>query len=506
MVVSALALLGGCDKLLGIQDRELAIDARGSDDLPPARLRISGMLPKLGQLPPGLLPPVTVEVIDPEDNVIRDATAPIFLKLVSDDPAIKMTGTLSKTPSDGVATFTDLSLNRAGGVLRIEVSSTDAPKAVSDPFAISTPEVLQQFRGSIPMANPMIDVGFYQDVTPADLDGDGDLDLVAGGRGAKDHVVIALNNGDGTFGALKAFVTSQNPSELAVADVNSDGKVDVAVTGQDVDVVDILLGDGAGEITAALSLPVCDQPIGVALTDFTGDGRPELAVACSGASFITVFRNASPAGGAPVFEARQDLTTGVGGCTVNVTSADLNRDGLPDLITPTFCSQVAVNLRKLDGTFGAAQTFPLAGHDRGFDVVDLDGDGDLDVVGGAGFDNRPGNPITFLINKTAAGAPSLSFAAPVDLTTDVPMGGEHQLAAVDVDNDGAPDIVSAFTGSSDLLVFHNNGGATASFASHQNIPLGRSGIWMDRGDLDRDGKDDVLLALGSGLLVLYTKH
>ena len=76
-----------------------------------------------------------------------------------------------------------------------------------------------------------------------DLNGDGKKDLVAVNQ-ANDSISVLLGRGDGTFNAAKSYPVADGPFQVAFADFNRDGKVDLVVA--DTNQVSVLLGNGNG--------------------------------------------------------------------------------------------------------------------------------------------------------------------------------------------------------------------------------------------------------------------
>src|ERR1019366_3153906 len=120
-----------------------------------------------------------------------------------------------------------------------------------------------------------------QGLAVGDFNRDGKLDLavVAG-----DAVIVFLGKGDGTFNPGVSYPVSPTPVFVAAADFNHDGKTDlvtvnVGATSTTPGTVSVLLGNGNGTFQSAVPYTVGDQPSSVAIADFNGDGKLDLAVA-----------------------------------------------------------------------------------------------------------------------------------------------------------------------------------------------------------------------------------
>ena len=131
-----------------------------------------------------------------------------------------------------------------------------------------------------PASNPF-------DVAVADVNGDGQLDVLTANAGS--HTVgVLLGTGTGSFGPVRAYSTGvgSQPRRLAVADVNGDGKLDVVTADTGDATVGLLLGTGTGSVGAVLAYsagPAC-YPQGIAVADVNGDGKPDLLTANSGSN------------------------------------------------------------------------------------------------------------------------------------------------------------------------------------------------------------------------------
>lgn len=112
-------------------------------------------------------------------------------------------------------------------------------------------------------------------VITADVDGDGNLDLIATGAG----VAVMFGKGNGAFWGPAIYGVNATASAVGVADFNGDGKLDLAVTtGISGASLNILTGRGYGTFNPAISFSVGSSPGGFAVADFNGDGSPDVAV------------------------------------------------------------------------------------------------------------------------------------------------------------------------------------------------------------------------------------
>jgi hypothetical protein len=154
----------------------------------------------------------------------------------------------------------------------------------------------------------------------ADFNGDGKLDIAAGGTNATLETALLFGNGGGTFQPA-VFPTSLNGFAAEfTADLNNDGKPDLVSSYQ------VALGNGDGTFTLVPTL-LGGSAIFNALADLNGDGKPD--------AFITYFGIPKQTGvqlgnGDGTFGPLINVPTS--GLLPSPLIADMNGDGLPDLI------------------------------------------------------------------------------------------------------------------------------------------------------------------------------
>ncbi len=183
-------------------------------------------------------------------------------------------------------------------------------------------------------------------LTVADLSGDGQLDLLVGN--AYGDVLILVGNGDGTF---RPFEPVKAAVALAVADLTGNGVLDFVFASQSLNQVTVVYGSTTQAVNN--SQVVGDQATGVLapgavlLADLNGDGIPDLVVANSGGNNVLVYPGLGngqfgpPVGGTAGFAVGTDPT--------GLTVADLN--GQPDLlVADTGSNDVSVLLGQGSGS------------------------------------------------------------------------------------------------------------------------------------------------------------
>ena len=122
----------------------------------------------------------------------------------------------------------------------------------------------------------------------ADLNGDGILDLFVANpfspfvtQSSKNSVSVLIGNGDGTFKAAAHYPVASDPRSVAAADLNGDGRADLATANYNSGTVSVIAGNGDGTFRAAVDLPAGAKPVSILAGDLNGDGRADLAVSNS---------------------------------------------------------------------------------------------------------------------------------------------------------------------------------------------------------------------------------
>jgi predicted nucleotidyltransferase len=360
-------------------------------------------------------------------------------------------------------------------------------------------------------------------VAMGDVNGDGMPDLAVGNSSfASFSVSVLLNTtaagaGAASFAAKSDFATGNRSGSVALGDVNGDGKPDMAVANRDSANVSLLLNTtAAGAATASFAdrkdFATGSQPHAVVLGDVNGDGKPDMAVANFSSTSVSLLLNTTAAGAATAsFAARKDFITG--SAPLSVALRDVNGDGKLDLAVANRDSDsvsLLLNTTAAGATtasFAAKSDFATGDAPVSVALGDLDGDGKPDLA----VANFNSNSISLLLNTTAAGAGATSFAAKSDFAAGSLAAGSlpHSVALGDVNGDGKPDLAvanaSSFNASSasvSLLLNTTAAGASAaSFAAMSDFATGTNPHSVALGDVNGDGKPDLAVANASSASV-----
>jgi hypothetical protein len=381
-------------------------------------------------------------------------------------------------------------------------------------------------------------------------------------NGGDNTIYVFLGNGDGTFQVPAILYTQgQSPTWITAVRLHTNGHLDLAVTDGDSNTVEVFPGNGDGTFQSSTQTSVPQVPTFVLPTDFNNDGHQDLVVGLTIAmdstqpQFVVFFGDGSgnfsgtlfspaiygsPFGPVPTgWMAAGDLnndgyidivTTISGGSAIPylnqsgssalmgtsfapnngaddgalvVELGDMNEDGCLDAIETDLYSMVNIASGTCDGNFPTSSTStPLGDFDPAIKVVDVNGDGHLDVVGsavwypnsgGAGIGTAGGYLVSVLMGD---GQGNLGLAT-------VYRGGTsaYSLVVADFTGDGKPEILTADSVENQTSLFINDG--TGHFGNPQGETIGYVGggpinapnaqSSMEVADLNGDGKPDLFL-------------
>ena len=331
-----------------------------------------------------------------------------------------------------------------------------------------------------------------------DLDGDGDLDVVTSSGGIDNgpwKLTWLRNDGRGSFGTPKVISTTYvgRQSSVLVADFDADGDLDIAASYRDSGVAWFANVDGAGrfELRQQERHGSSDQHRLDDVGDVDNDGDLDILYTEGIGSYFLNWRENSPAGGvlgAPHRISAAAPSDGTWRSYYSPRLIDLDGDGDRDVIAYSVASGAIQQIVWYEnvgaGQFGAPtmMSTPYVSGSRVFAPSDLDQDGRVDFVQGAD------DELAWFKN---IGGASRSMA-PKPISNKI--GGDEVDGAqtVDLDGDGDLDLLSA---SSDKVVWFENSDGLGHFLAPQIVVSSQSAgeLHALAADIDDDGDQDVLV-------------
>jgi tetratricopeptide (TPR) repeat protein len=227
----------------------------------------------------------------------------------------------------------------------------------------------------------------YTGAWAADIEADGDLDIVLGVNAVAGAAVVLRNNGDGTFDVLHPFEGTAGLSDFAWADLDGDGDPDAALLDAQGRLF-VFTNERTGQFRARPLPQGLARAVALGVADVNSDGRFDLLMLGADG----VLRRLSDKGEGADWEsaevlrmegAPQDVTAGA----VKLSAADLDNNGGIDLFVSA-ASGARAFLSDENGAFKPLNLPEAIARSRSVSVADADADGRLDLVGV----NREGQP------------------------------------------------------------------------------------------------------------------
>jgi len=300
------------------------------------------------------------------------------------------------------------------------------------------------------------------------------------------------------FAAKVDFTTSSGHTFIASSDIDGDGKPELILPNKLNPNTIIVLRNNSSVGTISFAAQA-DFSIGLtnnwgAIADIDGDGKPDLAIAGSNA-VVSVLRNTSSPGSIN-FAPRVDLA-GISGGTNAIAICDIDRDGKPDLALANISSNTIDVLRNNSspGSISFSTKVSFAAGPIPFSIAagDLDGDGTPDLV----VTSLPNSKVSVFRNTSSPG--SISFAAQLDFTTGTL---PDYISIGDIDGDGKADLAVASQISHTVSILRNTGSGSISFAPKTDFATGLNPDFIAIGDMDGDGKPDLAVTTSSILSIV----
>lgn len=351
----------------------------------------------------------------------------------------------------------------------------------------------------------------------ADVDGDGRIDVLANGVGGVRIFRNTTAPGAATVSFAAPVTISIGGTSLGagigVGDIDGDGRPDLVRTSGFGSVAvfrNTSTGPGAISFGPASTFSVGPDEYDLALTDLNGDGRPDIVLTRINGNEVRVLRNLTRPGGTPNFQLLPAIA--VPGGPIGLELGDLNGDGIPDLaVTQSQAGTIALFRGARDAdtatvSFTAPAVAVVEQNPQGLAVADFDLDGRPDVLA-ANFTAivaPSGQLVSAVRNVTAPGATPAAFDPVVVLPVQIGITNPawpYDVLAIDVNLDGRPDLVSANYGQRSVAVRTNAITGPGSFtnASFNSVVGWDAGAGLPTelasGDLNGNGSPDVVANL-----------
>ena len=372
---------------------------------------------------------------------------------------------------------------------------------------------------------------FPQEVTIADFDNNGNLDIAVANSFFDEDVSLLLGNGDGSFVGAQTFPIIQNEQRIdlefiVTADFNNDGIIDVATQNPSFNFASgeffpgfasVLIGNGDGTFTESVQFTVENSESVITAGDFNNDGNVDLATGDNGSESGNI--SILLGNGDGTFANPVDTTINSALSLSGLSTADFNGDGFEDLVFADYSGyfydpisfptgpysgsgfsnrdRLGILLSNGDGTFAEPQNLKVLVGPKDPTVGDFNGDGVLDIAVG-----NYALPYGSIVPSTVSillGNGDGSFADSVEYDV-----GErpNEIAIGDFNGDGVSDLAVANVSSNFISILEGNSDGT--FNAAENIAINDSGAYsVSVEDIDGDGIDDLIVGTTSSeVLVL----
>jgi hypothetical protein len=372
--------------------------------------------------------------------------------------------------------------NSPTSIVIIELGSDGLPDLAAGSSDSESITLLENSGGRLLGGGRELRVGAaVRSLAAADLDGDGRDDLAAATPFA---VLVLLAGEDGSFRERRQVPVHSDPAIIAAGDLDGDGAIDLVTANALIDNpaagnVSVLINEGGGAFRLQANYAAGSGHTALVIQDLDGDGTLDVAAAGLLSKDVSILQNRG--GGA--LSPAESLAVGFG--LEALAAGDFDRDGSVDLVAVGSKSLVLLRNDGRAGFFEAA-TLPLGA--SGILARDLDGDGALDLALAA-----DDSAVRILYHAGESG-----FSAPMSF---VSACAEPALAGADLDGDGAVDLALAGIGATFLrssgcvAVLWNDAGRL--FDAPQRLDPPRSESDIIAADLNLDGRPDLLVPGGS---------
>ena len=358
--------------------------------------------------------------------------------------------------------------------------------------------------------------GGAADVTTADMDGDGDLDILGAADSDDDIAWWENTAGDGSAWSKHLVDGNFNGAQrVTAADVDGDGDLDVlgaARLAGEIAWWENTVGDGSAWNKHSVD-STFDWAVNVTGADVDGDGDMDVLGAGYDSNEVAWWENTAGDGSAW----SKHIVTADYNLAYGVVAVDMDRDGDLDVLASTYSED---NIAWWENTAGdgSAWSKHIVTVDFNFAygvaAVDIDGDGDPDILGASDFpedisqlqntslagdgDADPlgasdfNDEIVWLENVDRAGPGSGDGSAWSKHTVDGSFDGAIDVFGADVDGDGDQDVLGAAFDANEIAWWENVAGDGSAWSKHSLDADFPQAARVAADDVDSDGDLDIL--------------
>ncbi len=422
-----------------------------------------------------------------------DTTAP-FIALKYDNPMVVIAGYTYTEPGaiawDGVDGDISANIQISGNVDSSTLGTYTITYTISDAAGnTATATRTVNVVNTAPVFNKISTESYFQehiistnavgakDVYAIDIDGDGDNDVLSAST-SDNKVAWYQNDGSGNFTEHSISTNALYAYDVYAMDIDGDGDNDVVSGSYGDNKVAWYANDGAGNFTEYLVASETDDPDAVFAIDLDGDGDSDILSATWDSAVIWYENNGSQS------FSRHVISTNIQ-WGESVFAIDLDGDGDNDVLSASI-NDDKIAWYENDGSesFTEHNISTTADGASSVFAIDLDGDSDIDVLSASKNDKK----IAWYENDGSANFTEHSISINADGGSD----GGIEVYALDLDNDGDLDVLSASYDDDKIAWYENDG--SENFTEHI-ISLKANGAYSVYAlDVDGDGDNDVLSA------------
>ncbi|MCA9277686.1 MAG: VCBS repeat-containing protein [Phycisphaeraceae bacterium] len=312
----------------------------------------------------------------------------------------------------------------------------------------------------------------------ADFNNDGLLDMVAPSPAAQSLAMHVFFN---TTQPHSPVVTMETPAislpvgqgarEVATADFNSDGNMDIVCTLPDSDAVGVFFGNGNESFSAMTTFATLDGPMDICVGDFDGINGPDIAVGHPGLGAVSVLmNNGNGSFGLPSLLPAPNHQ--------NIVAADIDGDSDLDILHNDKAS-LGVRILSNNGNGGFAQGALISGGIQVDDLAvgDFDGSGEPDVA----MISITQRNVVLSLQEAGAFQQGTPMSMPTSSVQDIAVG--------DINGDGNLDAVVVGAGIPDAMFLYGDGNGNLNLeTSNPRLRVFR----VELADMDNDGDNDIV--------------